>query len=263
MTKTNAASIDMSAWARPSGRRRRRWRAGAGTRSYGPHRGDDARRRAARLRAATQASAATTAGPARQKGLEPLRQHLANLAWHGTTADGLYDAGDVVCAGDALERGTGRLRAALADLMRSGHARHRARRRARDRLGVLPGLAPALQRRPAPASGSASSTSTRTSTCASPGSPREAVRARRSCRLPKRARRPGSTLVPLPRAQRAGEHAGTVQRAPRPGVRLRARRGHRATPRVGCSRCGASLPAAVQSTARSASTCCRLRKPRA
>ena len=41
--------------------------------------------------------------PGAAEGPRTLRRYLANLAWHGTDRQGLYDAGDVAVVGDALE----------------------------------------------------------------------------------------------------------------------------------------------------------------
>jgi formiminoglutamase len=50
-----------------------------------------------------------------------LRQALANLAWHGGNDTHLYDAGDVHCAGDALEEAQSAYADRLAGLLRDGH----------------------------------------------------------------------------------------------------------------------------------------------
>ncbi|MGI9247196.1 MAG: formimidoylglutamase, partial [Steroidobacteraceae bacterium] len=49
-----------------------------------------------------------------------LRRQLANLAWHGDAA-GLYDAGDVQVADDALEAGQDAYAARVAAALRDGH----------------------------------------------------------------------------------------------------------------------------------------------
>lgn len=50
-----------------------------------------------------------------------LRRGLANLAWHGGNDARLYDAGDVACAGDALEEAQSSYAGRLAGLLRDGH----------------------------------------------------------------------------------------------------------------------------------------------
>jgi formiminoglutamase len=50
-----------------------------------------------------------------------LRRALANLAWHGGDDARLYDAGDVVCEGDALEDAQRAYGERLAALLRAGH----------------------------------------------------------------------------------------------------------------------------------------------
>jgi len=50
-----------------------------------------------------------------------LRRGLANLAWHGGNDARLYDAGDVTCAGDALEEAQSSYAERLAGLLRDGH----------------------------------------------------------------------------------------------------------------------------------------------
>jgi formiminoglutamase len=46
---------------------------------------------------------------------------LANLAWHGSDTERLYDAGDVACQGDALEQAQSAYGERLASLLRAGH----------------------------------------------------------------------------------------------------------------------------------------------
>lgn len=55
------------------------------------------------------------------EGPTALRRMLANLAWHGGTTARLYDAGDVVCEGDALEEAQADYGERLAALLRAGH----------------------------------------------------------------------------------------------------------------------------------------------
>jgi len=50
-----------------------------------------------------------------------LRRALANLAWHGGSDAHLYDAGDVHCAGDALEAAQSAYADRLAGLLRDRH----------------------------------------------------------------------------------------------------------------------------------------------
>jgi formiminoglutamase len=59
--------------------------------------------------------------PGAADGPQALRRALANLAWHGGEAERLYDAGDVSCAGDALEDAQAVYAERLADLLRAGH----------------------------------------------------------------------------------------------------------------------------------------------
>jgi formiminoglutamase len=59
--------------------------------------------------------------PGAAEGPRELRRVLANLAWHGGDADRLYDAGDVVCEGDALDEAQQEYAGRLAGLLRSGH----------------------------------------------------------------------------------------------------------------------------------------------
>jgi formiminoglutamase len=51
-----------------------------------------------------------------------IRGTLANLAWHGSPGDRLYDAGDVVCSGDDLEAAQSEYADLVARLIRGGHA---------------------------------------------------------------------------------------------------------------------------------------------
>jgi len=55
------------------------------------------------------------------EGPTALRRMLANLAWHGGDTARLYDAGDVVCEGDALEDAQCGYGERLAALLRAGH----------------------------------------------------------------------------------------------------------------------------------------------
>ena len=59
--------------------------------------------------------------PGASDGPRELRRALGNLAWHGGGDDRLYDAGDVVCAGDALEDSQQEYAEQLAGLLRAGH----------------------------------------------------------------------------------------------------------------------------------------------
>ena len=59
--------------------------------------------------------------PGAAKGPHELRRMTANLAWHGRPDDCLYDAGDVVCEGDALETAQTAYAARLASILRAGH----------------------------------------------------------------------------------------------------------------------------------------------
>lgn len=59
--------------------------------------------------------------PGAAGGPPALRRMLANLAWHGGDAARLYDAGDVACAGDALESAQSAYAERLAALLRDGH----------------------------------------------------------------------------------------------------------------------------------------------
>jgi formiminoglutamase len=55
------------------------------------------------------------------EGPAALRRALANLAWHGNDGARLYDAGDVTCAGDALEGAQSAYADRLSSLLRDGH----------------------------------------------------------------------------------------------------------------------------------------------
>jgi len=59
--------------------------------------------------------------PGAAEGPTALRRMLANLAWHGDDAEGLYDAGDVLCEGDALEDAQLAYAACIAGLLAGGH----------------------------------------------------------------------------------------------------------------------------------------------
>jgi formiminoglutamase len=59
--------------------------------------------------------------PGAAEGPMALRRMLANLAWHGGDAERLYDGGDVVCHGDALEEAQSAYGERLAALLRAGH----------------------------------------------------------------------------------------------------------------------------------------------
>jgi formiminoglutamase len=59
--------------------------------------------------------------PGAAEGPEALRRALANLAWHGGDAARLYDAGDIVCEGDALEAAQAEYGERIAALLRVGH----------------------------------------------------------------------------------------------------------------------------------------------
>jgi len=59
--------------------------------------------------------------PGAAEGPVALRRALANLAWHGNDDARLYDAGDVSCAGDALEEAQSAYADRLAGLLREGH----------------------------------------------------------------------------------------------------------------------------------------------
>lgn len=62
-----------------------------------------------------QGKAGAAAGPA------AIRRMAANLAWHGSDAAPLVDAGDVSCNGDELEAAQAELGGRVADLLRAGH----------------------------------------------------------------------------------------------------------------------------------------------
>jgi len=55
------------------------------------------------------------------EGPAALRRMLANLAWHGGEGARLYDAGDVVCEGDALEDAQAGYAQRVATLLRADH----------------------------------------------------------------------------------------------------------------------------------------------
>ena len=59
--------------------------------------------------------------PGAAEGPRTLRKYLANLAWHGTDRQGLYDAGDVAVAGDALESAQSEYAKRVAAALRAGH----------------------------------------------------------------------------------------------------------------------------------------------
>ena len=59
--------------------------------------------------------------PGAADGPAALRRALANLAWHGHGDARLYDAGDVTCAGEALEQAQSTYADRLAGLLRDGH----------------------------------------------------------------------------------------------------------------------------------------------
>lgn len=59
--------------------------------------------------------------PGAAEGPRALRRTLANLAWHGSGEARLYDAGDVECEGDALERAQAEYARRVAGLLRAGH----------------------------------------------------------------------------------------------------------------------------------------------
>ena len=59
--------------------------------------------------------------PGAAEGPRTLRKYLANLAWHGTDAQGLYDAGDVAVDGDALEAAQAEYARRVAAALRAGH----------------------------------------------------------------------------------------------------------------------------------------------
>jgi formiminoglutamase len=119
MTQTNAARIDMSAWTGRvdalEGTAGRRWHQVVRPVHEATTRG------VALLGFACDAGVRRNQGrPGAAEGPRAVRQQLANLAWHGATGTGLYDAGDVVCAGDGLEQAQAEYAQDLAGLMRSG-----------------------------------------------------------------------------------------------------------------------------------------------
>lgn len=59
--------------------------------------------------------------PGAADGPRELRRMLGNHAWHGGDDRRLYDAGDVGCAGDALEAAQQEYADLVADLLRGGH----------------------------------------------------------------------------------------------------------------------------------------------
>ncbi len=59
--------------------------------------------------------------PGASEGPRELRRSLASLAWHGEGDARLYDAGDVACAGDALETAQVEYAERVAGLLRAGH----------------------------------------------------------------------------------------------------------------------------------------------
>jgi formiminoglutamase len=59
--------------------------------------------------------------PGASEGPQALRRALGNLAWHGGAGDRLFDAGDIVCEGDALESAQKDYATLLARLLREGH----------------------------------------------------------------------------------------------------------------------------------------------
>lgn len=60
--------------------------------------------------------------PGAAGGPTALRRMLGNLAWHGGSADRLYDAGDAVCRGDDLEAAQQEYAGTVASLIDRGHA---------------------------------------------------------------------------------------------------------------------------------------------
>jgi formiminoglutamase len=54
-------------------------------------------------------------------GPRAVRKYLANLAWHGTAGNRLYDAGDIACRDDALETAQAAYAQQAATLLRAGH----------------------------------------------------------------------------------------------------------------------------------------------
>lgn len=59
--------------------------------------------------------------PGAAAGPQELRRMLGNLAWHGAASRRLYDAGDVGCEGDELERAQQEYAGLVAELLRAGH----------------------------------------------------------------------------------------------------------------------------------------------
>lgn len=59
--------------------------------------------------------------PGAAEGPDALRRMLANLAWHGSPQDRLYDAGTVTCEGDALEAAQQEYATRIATLLQAGH----------------------------------------------------------------------------------------------------------------------------------------------
>jgi len=59
--------------------------------------------------------------PGASEGPQALRRALGNLAWHGGADDRLFDAGDIVCEGDALESAQRDYAAMITQLLRDGH----------------------------------------------------------------------------------------------------------------------------------------------
>jgi formiminoglutamase len=59
--------------------------------------------------------------PGAAAGPNALRRMAGNQAWHGRPDERLYDAGDVVCEGDALEAAQSAYASRLARILRAGH----------------------------------------------------------------------------------------------------------------------------------------------
>jgi formiminoglutamase len=59
--------------------------------------------------------------PGAAEGPRTLRKYLANLAWHGTDGQRLYDAGDVAVVGDGLEAAQGEYARRVTEALRAGH----------------------------------------------------------------------------------------------------------------------------------------------
>ena len=70
---------------------------------------------------AMPASSAIMAAAAPRRARVRVRKYLANLAWHGTAGDRLYDAGDVACRDEALEAAQAAYAQQAATLLRAGH----------------------------------------------------------------------------------------------------------------------------------------------